>query len=110
VRILLVPPELLAIGVILFVVIGSYVSRTNLFDPQLAVLAGIFGYVMKKSHFSAPALVVGFILGPIIESNIRRAMLLSGGAITGLPGVLTGSLLVLSLAMLGFGLSQSFRR
>ncbi len=110
VRVLMVPPELLAIGVIVFVVIGSYVARTNLFDPQLAVLAGIVGYIMKKSHFSAPALVVGFILGPIIETNVRRALLLSGGTIYAIPGALTASLLILSLAMLGFGIRQSLRR
>ncbi|HEX3864690.1 MAG TPA: tripartite tricarboxylate transporter permease [Stellaceae bacterium] len=108
VRILTVPPELLAIGVILFVVIGSYVARTNLFDPQLAVIAGIIGYVMKKSHFSAPALVVGFILGPIIETNVRRALLLSGGtAGFGMPGPLTAVLLVLSVVMLGYGIRQN---
>jgi putative tricarboxylic transport membrane protein len=110
VRVLMVPSELLAIGVIVFVVIGSYVARTNLFDPQLAVLAGIVGYIMKKSHFSAPALVVGFILGPIIETNVRRALLLSGGTIYAIPGALTASLLILSLAMLGFGIRQSLRR
>jgi putative tricarboxylic transport membrane protein len=110
VRILAVPPELLAIGVMLFVVIGSYLPRTDLFDPQLAVVAGIVGYVMKKSHFSAPALVVGFILGPIIETNIRRALLLSGGSIIGVPGALTGILLVLSLVVMAFGVRQSLRR
>ena len=110
VRILMVPPELLAIGVMLFVTIGSYVARTNVFDPQLAILAGIVGYIMKKSHFSAPALVVGFILGPIIETNVRRALLLSGGAIIGVPGTLTASLLILSLVMLVFGIRQSRSR
>jgi putative tricarboxylic transport membrane protein len=106
----MVPPELLALGVILFVVIGSYVARTNLFDPQLAIVAGIVGYVMKKSRFSAPALVVGFILGPIIETNVRRSLLLSGGTALALPGVLTATLLILSLAMLGFGVRASLRR
>jgi putative tricarboxylic transport membrane protein len=110
VRLLMVPPELLAIGVILFVVIGSYIARTNLFDPQLAIVAGIVGYLMKKTHFSAPALVVGFILGPIIETNLRRSLLLSGGAIGGMPGALTLVLLILSAIMLGFGVRQSLRR
>jgi putative tricarboxylic transport membrane protein len=110
VRILMVPPELLAIGVILFVVIGSYVSRSNVFDPQLAIVAGIFGYAMKKAHFSAPALVVGFILGPIIETNLRRALLISGGTITGMPGPLSTGLLTLSLLMMAFGIRQSLRR
>lgn len=109
VRILMVPPELLAIGVILFVIIGSYVARTNLFDPQLAVAAGIFGYIMKKCHFSAPALVVGFILGPIIETNVRRALLLANGAVA-VPDALTIVLLLLSAAVLAFGIRQNLRR
>jgi putative tricarboxylic transport membrane protein len=100
----------LAIAVILFVMAGSYVSRTNLFDPQLAVVAGVFGYLMKKSHFSAPALVVGFILGPIIETNIRRALLLSDGTVNGLPGLISTVLLILSLVTLGLGIRQSRRR
>lgn len=106
VRILMVPRELLALSVILFVVVGSYVSRSNLFDPQLAILAGIVGYVMKKAHFSAPALVVGFVLGPIIETNLRQALLLTGGQIVLVPNLLTGALLLASLAMVGFGVSR----
>jgi putative tricarboxylic transport membrane protein len=86
------------------------INRTNLFDRQLAVLAGIVGYIMKKSRFSAPALVVGFILGPIIETHVRRALLLSGGTVFATPGALTASLLILSLAMLGFGIRHSLRR
>ena len=109
VRILMVPPELLAIGVILFVVIGSYVARANLFDPQLAIAAGVIGYIMKKSHFSAPALVVGFILGPIIETNVRRALLLTGGTVA-MPDALTSVLLVLSVAVPAFGVRENRRR
>ncbi|HVC52310.1 MAG TPA: tripartite tricarboxylate transporter permease [Stellaceae bacterium] len=109
-RLLAVPQELLAIAIVIFVMIGSYVSRSNLFDPQLAVVAGIVGYSLKKAHFSAPALVVGFILGPIIETNLRRALLLSGGSLTGLPSPVTIALLVLSLLMMGFGLRQSLSR
>jgi putative tricarboxylic transport membrane protein len=109
VRILMVPAELLGLAVILFVIVGSFVSRSNIFDPQLAVLAGLFGYVMKKGHFSAPALVVGFILGPIIETNVRRALLLSDGGISLIPSPATAALLVLSLAMVGFGLFRSRR-
>lgn len=106
VRVLMVPRELLAVSVVLFVVIGSYVSRSNLFDPQLAIVAGIVGYVMKKIHFSAPALVVGFVLGPIIETNVRQGLLLSGGKVLLLPNPLTGTLLLLSLLMVGFALTR----
>jgi len=109
-RLLMVPPQLLGVAVILFVTVGSYVSRTSLFDPQLAVIAGILGYMMKKGGFSAPALVVGFILGPIIETNVRRALLLSGGAIKGAPGAISLALLAVSLVMIAFGVRQSRRR
>lgn len=109
-RVLAVPQELLAIAIVIFVMIGSYVARSNLFDPQLAVVAGIVGYGLKKAHFSSPALVVGFILGPIIETNVRRALLLSGGTIAGLPSPVTIALLSLSLLMIGFGVRQSMKR
>ncbi len=68
--------------------------------PATAIAAGIIGCIMKKAQFSAPALVVGFILGPIIETNLRRSLLLSGGAVGGMPGALTLSLLILSAIML----------
>ncbi|HET8995288.1 MAG TPA: tripartite tricarboxylate transporter permease [Acetobacteraceae bacterium] len=106
-RILTVPQELLAVAIVIFVIVGSYVARNDLFDPQLAVIAGIVGYCLKKAHFSAPALVVGFILGPIIETNIRRALLLSGGLVSGLPGPVTTALLAGSLLMMAFGVRQS---
>ena len=65
---------------------------------------------MKKANFSPAALVIGFILGPIIETNVRRALLISRGGFTAVPGPLTVGLLMLSIAMVGFGLSHTLRR
>jgi putative tricarboxylic transport membrane protein len=66
--------------VFLFAVIGAYAYHQSLFDVGLAfVFAGI-GYLMIKLDIPRTTFLVGFILGPLLEDNFRRAMQLSDGS------------------------------
>ena len=79
VRLLLVPYRLLAIAVLFFCCIGVY-SLNNSANEVLFIAAfGLFGYVLLKLDCEPAPLLLGFLLGPMMEVYMRRAMLLSRG-------------------------------
>ena len=59
--------------------VGVYSFNNTSFDVVLFSLFGLFGYVCFKLEFPFPPLVVGFILGPILEVNLRRGLMLNDG-------------------------------
>ena len=65
--------------IVLICAIGSYVFESNMFHVQAMLVLGIIGWLMRKFDFSIGAMVLGIILGPIIDDNLRRALLLSQG-------------------------------
>lgn len=95
-------------GSILFPVVvvvafcGVYSASNRMFDVVLAVIFGVMGYLFKKFGFDLAPLILAFILGPIMEDEFRRSMLLSGGDMTTFltrpgSGLMLGVLLVIIL-------------
>ena len=54
--------------------IGAYISRGLVLDVMVMFLAGIFGYLLRRSGFSIPGIVLGLILGKIGEQNFAQGM------------------------------------
>jgi putative tricarboxylic transport membrane protein len=79
VQLLKVPYRLLYPAILVFCGIGVYSINNNPFDVQVTVLFGLIGYVFFKLRCEPAPLILGFILGPMMEENLRRAMLLSRG-------------------------------
>jgi TctA family transporter len=79
VRLLSVPYRVLFPSILLFCGIGIYTLSYSTFDIRLAVLFGLLGYVFVKLGCEAAPLMLGFILGPMMEETLRRALLLSRG-------------------------------
>jgi TctA family transporter len=79
VRLLMVPYRLLCPAIILFCCIGGYSVGTSSFDILLIALFGLFGFLCMKFDCEAAPLLLGFVLGPMLEENMRRALLLSRG-------------------------------
>lgn len=79
IRLLQVPYRLLYPAVVLFCCIGIYSLSNNPSDILLAAVFGFLGYVFVKLDCEPAPLLLGFILGPLLEENLRRAMLLSRG-------------------------------
>lgn len=101
VRLLSVPYRLLFPAILLFCCIGLYSVNNNTFDIGLTALCGLLGYVFHKLECEPAPLILGFVLGPMMEENLRRGMLLSRGD----PSVfftrpLSLAFLVLAAAML----------
>ncbi|MEM9577815.1 MAG: tripartite tricarboxylate transporter permease [Pseudomonadota bacterium] len=82
VRILTVPKKYLYPSVIFFICIGVYSVNNNPFDVLMVIIFGMVGYVMNAFQYPTAPLLMGFILGPLLEQHFRRALLFSRGDIT----------------------------
>ena len=105
VKLLTVPYRLLYPSILLFMCVGVYSLSNQPFDVLLTALFGLLGYVFVKLECEPAPLILGFILGPLMEENLRRAMLLSRGDATvfftkPISGVLLGVAIVLLLVTL----------
>jgi TctA family transporter len=79
VSLLRIPYRLLFPAIILFCCIGAYASSNSVFNVWLMLGWGALGYFFNKVGVQPAPMVLGFVLGTMLEENFRRAMLLSGG-------------------------------
>lgn len=79
VRLLAVPYRILFPAIVVFCGIGVYSLANNPFDLYLLAGFGLLGYLFIKLKCEPAPLVLGFILGPLVEENLRRALLISRG-------------------------------
>jgi len=79
VQLLKVPYRLLYPAILVFCCIGVYSINNNSFDVLMTAAFGALGYLFYKLRCEPAPLILGFILGPMMEENLRRAMLLSRG-------------------------------
>ena len=79
VRIISIDRSILIPVIFLLSIVGSYAMRNSLFDVGLAVVFGIIGYFMQRYDFPASPILLSLILGPLAESSLRRALIVSQG-------------------------------
>lgn len=79
VKLLKIPYRALFPAIMVFCCIGIYAVRFSTFDVFLAAGFGLAGYLFRKMECEPAPLVLGFVLGPLMEENFRRAMVLSRG-------------------------------
>jgi putative tricarboxylic transport membrane protein len=79
VKLLTVPYRFLYPAILLFCAIGVYSLGNNTFDVHMAAAFGLFGWVLQLLECPPAPLLLGSILGPMMEENLRRALLISGG-------------------------------
>src|SRR5690625_1414699 len=79
VKLLSVPYRYIYPTVLFLVSIGVYSSNNSLFDVGVVLGVGVFGYLLARLGFQPAPLLLGFVLGPMVEENFRRALLLSRG-------------------------------
>jgi TctA family transporter len=79
VRLLSIPPRVLYPTILLLVCIGVYSVNNNVFDVVITILSGLVGYGFGLYGYPMAPLVLGFILSPIMEEHLRRALLISDG-------------------------------
>ena len=79
IKLLTVPYRFLFPAIVVFCCIGSYTLNNNSFDVYLTAAFAVVGYLFYKLGCEPAPLLLGFILGPMMEENLRRALLLSRG-------------------------------
>jgi TctA family transporter len=111
VAILKIPYRMLYPAILVFIGLGVYSVNSNTFDILLVAVIGLMGYGMMVMRFEAAPLLLGFVLGPLMEENLRRALLISRGQMsTFVDRPISATLLALSLALVLWSFFAAFRR
>jgi putative tricarboxylic transport membrane protein len=75
-RITLIPDAILWPGVLVFAVIGAYGPNQSLVDVWVMLVFGVIGYVMRRFGFSPAPLVMGLVLGTMVEETLKQSLLM----------------------------------
>lgn len=111
VRMIMVPYHFLFPMIIVFCAIGVFSLSNNAFDLQIMMGFGLLGYILKKLDCEPAPLLLGFILGPLMEEFLRRSLLISQGDPTVfVTRPLSAVLLALAVAVLAMVLLPAFSR
>ncbi len=111
VRLVTVPYHLLYPAILVFCAIGVYSLNNQPFDVFLMAIFGLLGYVFAKLECEPAPLMLGFILGPMMEEYLRRALVLSrGDATTFLTRPISAAMLALALIAVFLVLVPAFRK
>ncbi|WP_433699603.1 tripartite tricarboxylate transporter permease [Nocardiopsis sp. CA-288880] len=111
VKILRVRGSILAPITVLITLVGVYTVRNSVFDIALVVVFGLVGYLMKKFGFEPGPLVLAFVLGSLLETSLRRSLLVFDGDPTGfLTRPISGTLLLLLAVVVLLPLAQKLFR
>jgi putative tricarboxylic transport membrane protein len=98
-KLLTVPRHIIVAVITLLCVIGAYVLQNSLFDVGIVVFAGLLGWLLKKVDIHPAPIVLGVVLGPMFETNLRRALFISEGSL--LPFVTRPISLLMLIVILG---------
>ena len=111
IKLLTVPYRILFPSILVFMAIGVYSLSNNPFDVLLMMLFGLLGYIFVKLECEPAPLLLGFILGPLMEENLRRAMLLSrGDPMVFFTKPISGAFLIASILLLVILLLPNIRK
>lgn len=101
IKLLTVPYRILFPSILVFMAVGVFSLSNNPFDVFLMALFGILGWVCVKLECEPAPMILGFILGPLMEENLRRAMLLSrGDPIVFFTKPISATFLIISIILL----------
>ena len=98
-RLVTAPLNVLWPVIFVFCVVGSFALRNSFFDMLVMLIFGVLGYFLRRNDYPLMPIVLGIILGPLVETNLRRSLVISEGD----PGIFFStpvSSVLLSLAFL----------
>ncbi|WP_102960483.1 tripartite tricarboxylate transporter permease [Mangrovicella endophytica] len=101
IRILLIPYRFLYPSILVFICIGVYTVSYNVFEVWLVIIFGVVGYLLRILNFPIAPVLLGFVLGPLMEEHFRRAMLISrGDLMTFVERPISGTVLLITALLL----------
>jgi putative tricarboxylic transport membrane protein len=80
VQVLKIPYRILFPIILLLCLVGVYSISNSVFDIYIMVGFGLFGYLMKKFEYEGAPLILAFVLGPMVEVNLRKSLIMSDGS------------------------------
>ena len=83
-KLLRIPRPQLYAGILFFATLGAYASNLQAFDLLLLLVLGLLGLLMRRFALPVLPLILGVILGPLMEFRLREAMAISGGDVSAL--------------------------
>ena len=111
VRLLAVPYRVLFPCIVVFCCVGLFSLNYSPFDMYLAAGLSVAGYILGRLGCEAAPLILGFILGPLLEENMRRSLLLSqGDAMIFLQRPISAAFLLISVILCSLLLLTSARK
>lgn len=111
VRLLSVPYQYLYPTVLMFIAVGVYSIGNSTFDVMLTAIFGFMGLVLSRLQFEPAPLLLGFILGPLLEENMRRALLIShGDPLVFIDQPISAGLLALAFVVIGWSVVTALGR
>lgn len=111
VQLLRLPYNLLFPLILLFSIVGVYASANNIFDIYVMIGFGVAGYLFRKFGYEPAPMVLGFVLGPMLENNLRKALILSQGELAGfLTRPISAACLILAVLLLLSAVLPALRR
>ena len=111
VKMLTIPYRVLFPAIVIFACIGCYSINSNVFDVYGIVFFGLLGYVLIRLGCEPAPLLLGFVLGPLLEEHFRRAMIISRGDFTVfVTRPISAVLLALALGVVILAFLPSLRR
>lgn len=110
VKMLSVPYRILFPAIVMFAAIGCYSINSNPFDVYAIIVFGLLGYVLIRFGCEPAPLLLGFVLGPLLEEHLRRALIISrGDATIFVTQPIAASLLLAGVACVIFAMLPSIR-
>ena len=111
VKLLRIPTSILYPLIIFFCIIGTFSVSNSLFDVGALFVFGFLGYLLRRLNFDLAPLILGFILGPILETSARQSLIMSAGSF-GIfyASTITAVLLGLSALVLGTAVYSEIRK
>lgn len=80
VKVLKIPYSYLYTGILLFCLIGAYSINNSITDVIVMIIAGIFGYLLRRYRYELAPLILAYVLEPIMEPAFRRSLIISKGS------------------------------
>ncbi|HEV7308495.1 tripartite tricarboxylate transporter permease [Ensifer sp.] len=81
-RVLTVPNWLLVPGILVLSIVGVYSTHASIFSILLMLAIGMIGWLLRKAGFDMAPIILGFVLGHVMEVNLRNALAISGGDVS----------------------------
>jgi putative tricarboxylic transport membrane protein len=95
-KVIMIKKHILMPMILVLSLVGSFAMRGNIFDVGLTLVFGVIGFIFQRFHFPLSPILLSLILGPIAESNLRRALVISGGD----PSILVSRPIAIGLMLL----------